>query len=433
MSNKESGFRSEVPCQPIRVGIVGAGRMGRIRALSAHAHPQCEVVHVTDVVASSAQALAAEVGCTASSDWEPLVARSDVDAIVVATPHKYLSPITVAALQAGKYVFCEKPMARRLSEAELILRAATGCGSHSRPVPTDPLNGTSPVIVGYTLRHHPAVVRAKELVAEGIIGEPFYVRGRYGHGGRSGYEKEWRGSVELSGGGELLDQGVHLIDLSRWFLGEFHQVTGFVKNYFWETEGVRDLEPRLASGMGSNSNPEPPVEDNAFMLLMTRTQKIAFLHASWTEWKNRFSFEIIGPKGFLAVDGLGGNYGPERLRVGLRRVAGGVPQIEEISFAESLGSGGASRARGGNGQHNRKDGGHESDQALPSYWGAEWSAFVDAVQCARSRRTNPMDGHSADMFDARQNLEVVNAVYLSAQHGGIVDLESEPVGTNAGA
>jgi predicted dehydrogenase len=415
MLDNKSGISSEMPCQPIRVGIVGAGRMGRIRALSAHAHPQCEVVHVSDVVVSSAEALAAEVGCTAGADWEPLVARSDVDAVVVATPHKYLSPITVAALQAGKFVFCEKPMARRVDEAELILGAASGCSSNSRAASEDSFNGSNTVIVGYTLRHHPAIVRAKQLVTEGFIGEPFYVRGRYGHGGRWGYEKEWRGSVELSGGGELLDQGVHLIDLSRWFLGEFHQVTGFVKNYFWETERVRNLPQRLPANMGSHSNLEPPVEDNAFILLMTRTQKIAFLHASWTEWKNTFSFEIVGPRGFLAVEGLGGNYGPERLRVGLRHVAGGIPQIEELSFAESSDAGDASRTRGG-----------KSDQALPSYWAAEWSAFVDSVQCARSRRTNPMDAPSANMFDARQNLVVVNAIYQSAQHGGIVSLEPPP-------
>src|SRR5712692_3748010 len=119
MTTNEPGFPGETPYLPIRVGIIGAGCMGRIRALSALAHPQCKVVHVVDVVASSAQALAAEVGCSAGSDWESLLARSDVDAVVVATPHKYLSPITVAALQAGKYVFVEKPMARRLDEAEL--------------------------------------------------------------------------------------------------------------------------------------------------------------------------------------------------------------------------------------------------------------------------------------------------------------------------
>jgi predicted dehydrogenase len=396
--------------------------MGRIRALSARAHPQCQVVSVTDVLASSAETLAAEVGCSASPDWESLVTRSDVDAVVVATPHKYLSPITVAALHAGKYVFCEKPMARRLDEAERIVRTARSVKS-----------GQNKVIVGYTLRHHPAIFRAKQLAAEGLIGEPFYVRGRYGHGGRSGYEKEWRGNVELAGGGELLDQGVHLIDLSRWFLGEFHQATGFLKNYFWETGELRNLHDRPPANTGTNSNSGRSVEDNAFMILMTRTEKIAFLHASWTEWKNTFFFEIVGPKGFLTVEGLGGHYGPERLRVGLRSLAGGAPQIEEVSFAPGAASGGDSRSHGTNSQRHGKSGSSEADPALPSYWSAEWSAFVDAVQCARSRGTNPMEGRSANMFDARQNLEIVNAIYQSAEHRGIVDLAPEPASAGADA
>jgi len=368
------------------------------------------VVQVADAVASSAQALAAEIGCNVSGDWESLVARSDVDAVVVATPHKYLSPITVAALQAGKFVFCEKPMARTLDEAELILRAAGDTPPSSRPAPAQPSNGRhNPVTVGYTLRHHPAIVRAKELIAEGLIGEPFYVRGRYGHGGRSGYEKEWRGSADLSGGGVLLDLGVHLIDLSPWFLGEFNPVMGFLSSYFWANGGVHDFHCGPTANPLAVSDPEPQVEDNAFLQLRTCTRKVAFLHASWTEWKNLFSFEIVGQKGFLAVEGRGGNYGPERLRVGLRRVMGDAPQIQEISFAQSPESGGV-------------------DPASSSYWDAEWAAFVDAVQCARSRRIHSTNGHSATMLDARQNLEIVNAVYQSAR-GVTVFLEPEPVGT----
>jgi predicted dehydrogenase len=118
-----------------------------------------------------------------------------------------------------------------------------------------------------------------------------YVRGRYGHGGRTGYDKEWRANPALSGGGELIDQGVHLIDLARWFLGDFVDVYGFVHTYYWQM----------------------PVEDNGFMLLKTAERRVAWLHASWTEWKNLFSFEIFGRLGKLDIAGLGGSYGTERL------------------------------------------------------------------------------------------------------------------------
>ncbi len=118
-----------------------------------------------------------------------------------------------------------------------------------------------------------------------------FLRARYGHGGRLGYDKEWRAKPEISGGGELIDQGPHLIDLSRWFLGEFHEVQGFAHTYFWNM----------------------PVDDNGFLLLRTRNQQVAFLHVSCTEWKNIFSMEIYGRQAKLEISGLGGSYGLEKL------------------------------------------------------------------------------------------------------------------------
>jgi predicted dehydrogenase len=131
----------------------------------------------------------------------------------------------------------------------------------------------------------------REIVDAGEIGELMFLRARYGHGGRLGYEQEWRAQPELSGGGELIDQGVHLIDLARWFLGDFSEVNGFAHTFYWDM----------------------PVDDNAFMLLKTEDQRTAFLHVSCTEWKNTFCFELYGHNGKLQVDGLGGSYGVERL------------------------------------------------------------------------------------------------------------------------
>ena len=118
-----------------------------------------------------------------------------------------------------------------------------------------------------------------------------FVRARYGHGGRVGYDREWRADPKLSGGGELIDQGAHLIDLARWFLGDFVTVQGFAHTYYWDM----------------------PVDDNAFMILRTEDNKAAFLHVSCTEWKNTFSFEIYGRTGKIDVTGLGGSYGTERI------------------------------------------------------------------------------------------------------------------------
>jgi predicted dehydrogenase len=123
------------------------------------------------------------------------------------------------------------------------------------------------------------------------MGELMFIRARYGHGGRIGYDREWRAAPAISGGGEGIDQGMHLVDLARWFLGDFPSVEGHAATYYWDM----------------------PVDDNSFYLLRTAQNQTAFLHASCTEWKNTFSFEIYGKHAKLDISGLGGSYGTERI------------------------------------------------------------------------------------------------------------------------
>lgn len=258
-----------------RVAIIGCGLIGHKRA---KALGPARLVVCADVVHERADALADLVpGAEATTDWEGAVMRKDVDCVIVATTNNALAPATLAALNAGKPVLVEKPAARSVRELEPVLAAAKRAGV--------------PVRVGFNHRYHPGVRQARLLWKEGRLGELMFMRGRYGHGGRKGYEKEWRADPELSGGGELIDQGVHLIDLARFFLGDFNEATGFVHTYYWKMS----------------------VEDNAFMLLKTPARQVAFLHVSCTEWKNLFSLEIYGKKAKLQIDGLGGSYGTERL------------------------------------------------------------------------------------------------------------------------
>jgi predicted dehydrogenase len=259
----------------IGVGIVGCGLIGakRARAIAGKAR----LVACTDVDRRRAEALAG-AGGLACDDWRRVVEHPEVQAIFVATPHDALAAVTLAAIEAGKHVLVEKPAARSLEDLEPVMAAAA--------------RGASCIRVGFNHRYHRAMRKAKELISAGVLGPLMYVRGRYGHGGRVGYEREWRANPELSGGGELIDQGPHLIDLARWFLGrEFSRVEGFAHTYFWDM----------------------PVDDNAFMLLRTTDDKAAFLHVSCTEWKNLFSMEIYGSTGKLEISGLGGSYGVERL------------------------------------------------------------------------------------------------------------------------
>jgi len=259
----------------MNVGIVGCGLIGqkRARALAGGTLTAC-----ADLEPRRAQQLASQhAGCRAAGSWSELVRLAEVEMVVVATAHDSLAEITTEALRAGKHVLVEKPAGRSVSELERVIEEERGSGRHVR--------------VGFNHRYHRAFRRAFQIVREGSLGPLLFVRARYGHGGRVGYDREWRAQREKSGGGELIDQGVHLIDLARCFLGEFPHVQGFAPTYFWDME----------------------VEDNGFLLLRTAARQTAFLHASCTEWKNLFSFEVYGKVGKLEVSGLGGSYGVERL------------------------------------------------------------------------------------------------------------------------
>ena len=258
-----------------RAAIFGCGLIGGKRAA---ALPAGHVTVCCDVQINRAEELAAtQPGAIATSDWQAALRREDVDLCFVATTHDMLAPIAAEAAAAGKHVLVEKPGARRAAELEPVAREADRTGALVR--------------VGFNHRYHRAFRKAREIFETGALGEMMFIRGRYGHGGRPGYDKEWRAEPERSGGGELIDQGAHLIDLARWFLGEFPGVQGRAPTYFWDM----------------------PVEDNGFLLLETARGQVAFLHASWTEWKNLFSFEISGRAGKLEIGGLGGSYGVERL------------------------------------------------------------------------------------------------------------------------
>lgn len=282
----------------MNVAIVGCGLIGEKRARTLAG---CRLVACADVVVERARGLAKQwTGVEAMPDWRAAVERRDVDIVVVATTHDALPEVTLAAVQAGKHVLVEKPAARRAAELDPLIEAA-----RERQVL---------VRVGFNHRYHPSFMKAREIVASGDLGELMFLRGRYGHGGRPGYDREWRANKELSGGGELIDQGVHLIDLARAFLGDFSEVKGFVQTCFWDM----------------------PVEDNGFMLLRTPHRQVAMLHASWTEWKNTFSFEIYGRDGKLDISGLGGSYGIERLAYYKMLPEMGPPEtvIWEYPFAD---------------------------------------------------------------------------------------------------
>lgn len=215
--------------------------------------------------------------CRAVADYAVVLSDPRVEAVVVSTVNASLAPIALAAVHAGKHVLVEKPGALNAAQLRVLRDAARLRGVRVR--------------IGYNHRFHPALLQARTLVDQGALGPLMFLRARYGHGGRKGYDREWRADPALSGGGELIDQGVHLIDLAGWFLGRFPAVEGHATTSYWDMA----------------------VDDNAFLSLRTAAGQTAWLHVSCTEWKNLFSLELYGRDAKIAIDGLGGSYGVERL------------------------------------------------------------------------------------------------------------------------
>jgi predicted dehydrogenase len=260
----------------LKVAIIGCGLIGQKRAKSlGKIH---ELIAVADINRVRAESLASSYpGCTAYVEAEAAINHPDVELVIISTTNNMLAPVTLAAVSHNKHVLVEKPAAKNAAELIPLIEKAKG--------------EKVLVKVGFNHRFHPAFLKAREIWDTGELGDLMYIRARYGHGGRLGYEKEWRFNLELAGGGELLDQGVHLIDLARMFTGDFSEISGQIGTFYWDTE----------------------LEDNGFIYLKTAKNQVAWLHASCTETKNLFSFEVICKKGKLQIDGLGGSYGVERL------------------------------------------------------------------------------------------------------------------------
>ena len=322
--------------KPFGVGIVGCGLIGQKRAKVLGLGGRLVACADLDVV--RAESLAQNSGAKVLRDWRELVWSPLVDVVIVATLHHSLAEITRTAVEAGKHVFVEKPAARKASELEPVMEAVVKHGVK--------------VHVGFNHRYHRSLRKAKELVNSGVLGELMFVRARYGHGARIGYEKEWRANPALSGGGELIDQGPHLIDLSRWFLGEITGVQGFAHTYFWDM----------------------PVDDNGFMLLKTAKKQAAFLHVSCTEWKNLFSMEIYGKLGKLDLSGLGGSYGVEKIT--WYRMLPGMGPPETISWEYPM----------------------DDDS-----WAVEMAEFFEDIRLNREPSASLRDAHAA--------LKVVESIY----------------------
>jgi predicted dehydrogenase len=334
--------------KPLRVGIAGCGLIGAKRAEALREGDA--VVGCFDVVPKAAEKLAAAHGASAHDSLEALLAEAP-DVVVVAVSHDQLAGLAEAALDAGAHVLVEKPAGLGTPQIERLLAAAE--------------RNNRQVKVGFNHRFHPGIARAAAEVHSGAHGELMHLRGRYGHGGRIGYDREWRADPARSGGGELIDQGMHLLDLTHWMAGPLPLHSALLRTHFWGT----------------------PAEDNAALILGDhhgRTAPWAMLHVTWTEWKNLFSLEIYCRTAKIQVDGLVRSYGSQTLRIYRMSPELGPPDLEEIAYGPE-----------------------------DTSWTAEWEHFAEVIEAADGHRLN------GNLEDALYAWTQVEAAYAATDYAAM--------------
>lgn len=330
-----------------KVAIIGAGLQAERRVQPILKDKNYKVDWIVGLKSDRAKYLAQRCGAKYSYDWQSVVADKNINIVIVLSYPDSHAEISIKAMKNGKDVLCEKPLARTEDQAARMI----GTSLKTKQI----------LKCGFNHRHHPAISEAYSLFKKNFIGKPLFGRGRYGIAGRKGIENEWRSDPKIVGGGQLMEQGIHLIDLFQWFLGDIAKVTGFVNTNYWSIK---------------------PLEDNGFALLQTKNGVIASLHSSLTQWINLFEFEIYGEKGSLAVRGLGGAYGTEKLIMNQYDPHGPF-SYKTVEYR------GADRS-----------------------WENEWKEFTKAIETRSQPLGNGQDGLLA--------LKIVNAIYKASKTGKAV-------------
>jgi len=280
----------------INLAIIGAGLIGQKRAHNLP--PDVRLKVVCNRSLEKGKQMAREHHAMFEPEWKNVVSNPEIDAVLIATTHEWLVPMSIEAIKNGKHVFVEKPGARNLEEFDTLIDA------HKK----NPVS----LSVGYNHRYHPTMLKAKKLIDSGRYGPVLFARMKYGHGGRLGYEKEWRFQKELSGGGLLMDLGPHLIDLTNYFVGQLDEVTGYVGNVYWNT----------------------PLEDIAFFTLKNKKNQFSHISVTCVEWKNLFCIELMLEKAKIQNDGMGRSYGKEQVTLYTMKPEMGPPDIQIFDFPE---------------------------------------------------------------------------------------------------
>lgn len=262
----------------IQLGIIGFGKMGQLRYDVIRKDGRGCVIGVMDPYQKISLS---EVKVYKTA--EELIHDPKIEGVFICTPNHLNYSLTLQALRAGKHVFCEKPPAFSAGEVEEIIAVENKA------------KGVK-LMYGFNHRHHESIKKAKEHVDSGAYGKILWMRGRYGKSVDQNFYNDWRSKRKMAGGGILMDQGLHMLDLFLMLAGDFEEAKAYVSNLYWNLD----------------------VEDNVFAMLRNRDGVVASLHSTMTQWRHLFSLEVFLEKGYIVINGLlttSGTYGEEVMTV----------------------------------------------------------------------------------------------------------------------
>jgi predicted dehydrogenase len=343
----------------MKFGVIGAGTIGQLRVQSIKSNPNTELLGVADPAIASAESAVKGTSARPLADWRALLDLPGLDSVIVSSPIQFHEEAVVAALGAGKHVLCEKPLANTVEACRRMVEAARKAGKT--------------LATGFNHRYYPSMKFLKQAVDDGRIGAIDHVRIFGGHDGLHNFRADWQYKAPVSGGGAMMDVGIHMTDLGRFVLGEVKEVYGVASNRVWSVPGS---------------------EDNALAIFKSPTGIPAFYHATWTEWKGyRFFVEVYGEKGMVR-----GYYAPmQNLLITQEKPGGARRKVRkfypEIMLREKLKS--------------------WTSTALLSFE----EELADFLRMTRGEKTNLADGVAG--FRA---VEIAHAVYQSTKTGSPVRL-----------
>ena len=280
----------------INVGIIGYGVVGKKRALSIKKCDYFNLVAISDINQKNNPK---DEKIKFFNSYLELIRQKNIKVVFICLPTKYAAKATTHAIKNELDIFCEKPPARSFKELSKIKQLLNK-------------NKKLKLVYGFNHRYHDSVVEAKKIIKSKKYGNIINFRGVYGKSTIVGFDGGWRSSKTEAGGGILIDQGIHMLDLILNFSSNFNKVYSFNSNKFWKYN----------------------VEDNSYILMKNKKNHVAMIHSSATEWRHKFRLEIGLEKALIELRGILSStksYGEEELIITPKREYSKTGSLMNIS------------------------------------------------------------------------------------------------------